>query len=136
MVTLIVSVEEPAPDTVVGLSDAETREGTPPTLSDTAPVNPCSADTVMVSWPEPPREILTVACDRPRAKSPAEVTTNVALVECVNKAVLPVIVSVYVPAGVLAAVVTVSVDEPEFAMYVGTNAAVAPDGNPLTDKFT
>jgi hypothetical protein len=37
---------------------------------------------------------------------------------------------------VFAAVVTVSVDEPDPGMDAGTNAAVAPDGNPLTDKFT
>ena len=136
MFTLIVSVEEPAPDTVVGLRDAETCKGIPPMLNDTAPVNPWSADTVMVSWPEPPREIVRVAADALRAKSPAAVTTNVTFAECVSDAVLPVIVSVYVPTGVFAAVVTMSVDEPDPAMDVGTNAAVAADGNPLTDKFT
>jgi hypothetical protein len=63
-------------------------------LNDTAPENPCRAVTVMVSWPELPREIVTVADDALRAKSPAEVTTKVALVECVSDDVLPVIVRV------------------------------------------
>ena len=93
-VALIVSMEDPAPDTVVGLRDAETRCGVPLTDSETGPVNPCSADTVMVSVPVPPRAIWTVDCDALSAKSPADVTTSVALAECISEAVVPVIVSV------------------------------------------
>jgi hypothetical protein len=91
----------------------------------------------MVSIPDAPRATVTVACDALRAKSPLAVTINVAFVECVKDAVWPVIVSMYVPGGVFAAVVTVSVDEPDPAMDdVGANAGVAPAGNPLTDRFT
>jgi hypothetical protein len=80
--------------------------------------------------------MLRLAADALRPKSPTAVTTNVTFAECVSDAVLPVMVSVYVPGGVFAAVVTVSVDEPDPVMDVGTNAAVVADGNPLTDKFT
>src|SRR5690349_4378535 len=45
-------------------------------------------------------------------------------------------VSVYVPAGVLAAVVIVSVEEPDAEIEAGTKEDVAPLGNPLTDKLT
>jgi hypothetical protein len=41
-----------------------------------------------------------------------------------------------VPTGVLTEVVTVRVEEPDPLTEVGTNEDVAPDGNPLTDKFT
>ena len=131
------SREDPAPEMPVGFKEAETREGTPLILKDTSPVNPFSAETEMVSAPEPPRPTVTEACDTLRAKSAAEVTIKVALVECVSdEAVLPVIVSVKVPAGLLPAVVTVSVDGPDPEMDVGTNVAVAPEGNPLTARFT
>jgi hypothetical protein len=48
----------------------------------------------------------------------------------------PVRVKVKVPAGVDAAVVTVSVDEPLPVIEVGLNAAVAPVGKPLALKLT
>ena len=48
---LIVSTEDAVPDTIAGLTEAETRCGVPLTDSETCPANPCSADTVMVSVP-------------------------------------------------------------------------------------
>jgi len=49
---------------------------------------------------------------------------------------VPVTVSVNVPAGVLAAVAIVKVEEPDVEIEAGLNAAAAPDGNPLTDRLT
>ena len=40
LVALIVSTDEPPSDTVVGLSEAETRCGIPLTLKETVPVKP------------------------------------------------------------------------------------------------
>jgi hypothetical protein len=49
---------------------------------------------------------------------------------------VPVIVNEKVPVVVLFPVLTVNVDEPEPDTDVGLKLAVAPDGNPLTLKFT
>src|SRR5256885_15203101 len=39
---LIVSTEDAVPDTIAGLTEAETRRGVPLTESETGPANPCS----------------------------------------------------------------------------------------------
>jgi hypothetical protein len=49
---------------------------------------------------------------------------------------VPVIVSVEEAAGVLLLVVTVSVELPAPVTVAGENVPVAPDGKPLTLKFT
>ena len=49
---------------------------------------------------------------------------------------VPVIVSVFVPAGVLLAVVMVSVLDPDPAMELGLKLAVAREGSPLTLRLT
>ena len=49
---------------------------------------------------------------------------------------MPVIVSVELPAGVFAVVVTVSVELDPAPIEVGLNDPVAPVGNPLTASFT
>ena len=46
------------------------------------------------------------------------------------------ICSAYVPTGVPVAVVTVSVEEPDPVTDAGAKPAVAPEGNPLTEKLT
>jgi hypothetical protein len=51
-------------------------------------------------------------------------------------AVTPETLSVYVPAGVLTEVVTVSVEEPDPETEAGTKEAEAPEGKPLTEKLT
>jgi hypothetical protein len=58
------------------------------------------------------------------------------VVECERLPVVPVIVSVYVPIGVVVAVETVSGELPEPATDVGLKVAVAPLGNPLTLRLT
>jgi hypothetical protein len=77
----MVRTEEPEPVTVDGFQDAEVRAGKPLRLSDTVPVKPCSAETVTVSDPLPPREIGNVVGEAESAKSPAELTFNVTLTE-------------------------------------------------------
>jgi hypothetical protein len=49
---------------------------------------------------------------------------------------VPLIVSVLEPAGVLALVITVMVDDPEPATEAGLKLALAPAGNPLALKVT
>ena len=58
------------------------------------------------------------------------VTTSVAVVVRVKLPLTPVIVSVYVPTGVLVLVVTESVDE--VVAGFGVKLPLAPAGNPLT----
>src|SRR5579859_7318622 len=77
----IVRTAEPEPDTVVGFQDAETRAGTPLTLSETVPEKPCSAETVTVSEPFPPLATCSVVGEAESAKSPAELTTSVTFTE-------------------------------------------------------
>jgi len=77
----IASTELPDPDTVVELHDPEARDGTPLTLNETVPLNPCTADTVTVSVPVEPREICRVVGEAESAKSPVEVTINVTFTE-------------------------------------------------------
>ena len=72
--------------------------------------------------------------DAPTVKSGGAVTTSVAVVVRVKLPLTPVIVSVYVPTGVLVLVVTESVDE-VVAGY-GVKLLVAPAGNPLTVNVT
>lgn len=62
-------------------------------------------------------------------------TTNVTEAVWLSVPLVPVIVNEKLPVGVLLAVVTVRVDEPEFS-EAGLKLAVAPAGNPLTLKFT
>src|SRR6516225_4913241 len=63
-------------------------------------------------------------------------TTSVTVVECVRLPLVPVMVIVYVPVGVVELVETDRVELPEPATEVGLKFAVAPLGNPLTLKFT
>jgi hypothetical protein len=81
-----------------------------------------------------PRVTLRVVGETEIVKSgfDAEFTTNVTVVECVRLPLVPVIVSVKVPAGVLLVVVTDMADDPEPVTEAGLKLAVAPAGNPLT----
>ena len=81
LVGLMVSTEEPEPLTVDGFHEAEVRCGKPLRLRETVPVNPCSAETVIVSDPLPPRGICRVVGEAEREKSPAELTFSVTFTE-------------------------------------------------------
>jgi hypothetical protein len=63
-------------------------------------------------------------------------TASVALVVCTSGPLVPVIVSVEVPTGVLPEVVTVNEEVPDEVIEVGEKTAVAPAGRPLTLKVT
>src|SRR6516225_7989607 len=63
-------------------------------------------------------------------------TTSVTVVECVRLPLVPVMVIVYVPVGVVELVATERVELPEPATEVGLKLAVVPLGSPLTLKFT
>ena len=62
---------------------------------------------------------------------PGELTTRVAEAVWTRLPLVPVIVRVYVPVGVVDAVWTVSVEVPDPLTEVGLNVPVAPVGNPL-----
>jgi hypothetical protein len=65
------------------------------------------------------------------------VTTSVTVAVCVNEPLVPVIVNVGLPVGVLLVVVTVSVEDPVPLTVEGENEAVAPVGSPLLKlRFT
>lgn len=66
----------------------------------------------------------------------AVVTTTETAVVCVAADEAPVIVSANVPVGVVVVVATVRVEPPPAMTDGGTNAPVAPEGNPLTEKVT
>jgi hypothetical protein len=63
-------------------------------------------------------------------------TTKLTVVVCVKLPLVPVIVSVDVPTGVLPVVVTVNVELPVPVTVPGEKPAVAPAGNPLTLSAT
>jgi len=63
-------------------------------------------------------------------------TTSVTVVECTKLPLVPVMVRVYVPAGVDVLVVTDIVEEPEPATEVGLKLALAPEGKPLALNVT
>lgn len=90
----MVKADEPEPATVDGVKDAETRPGKPLKLSETVPVKPDSAETVMVSEPVPPRETCSVVGEAESEKSPAEFTLSVTFTVWVSVAVAPVTPSV------------------------------------------
>lgn len=69
-------------------------------------------------------------------KSDGPCTINVTVPVCARVPLVPVIVNVYVPAGVVVAVVTDSAELPEPETDAGLRLAVAPVGSPLTLKFT
>jgi hypothetical protein len=78
-------------------------------------------------------------CDEGEAemeKSEAAETTREVVVECVRLPLVPVMVSVDVPTGVVLTVVTVSVEVPLPLIVAGEKLAVAPVGNPLAPRVT
>jgi hypothetical protein len=65
-----------------------------------------------------------------------ELVTNVTVAVCVNKPLVPVMVNVELPVGVVDVVVTVRVESVAEVIEAGLNEDVAPVGNPLTLKLT
>jgi hypothetical protein len=67
---------------------------------------------------------------------PAATTVKLTVVVCTTLPLVPVIVSVVVPAGVLLLVVTVSVELPAPVTVAGEKLGVAPVGNPVALSVT
>ncbi len=74
--------------------------------------------------------------DAASVKSGGPVTFSVTVAVWTSEPLVPVIVSVGLPVGVLLVVVTVSVEDPDPLTDVGENDAVAPLGRPLALRLT
>jgi hypothetical protein len=114
-----------------GLKDAVAPEGSPAVLSVTAAVNP-PLGVIETAYVVPlPTSRVRLVGDTDKLKSAEDglCTTRAAFVVCVRLPLVPVIVSVDVPAGVVVLVVTVIVDD--VPVGFGLNDAAAPDGRPL-----
>jgi hypothetical protein len=127
-----VSVDAPEPVSEVGLNPAVAPVGNPLTLNPTVPVNPFNAPTFTVYVVPPPTVIVCEDGVAETVKSGAPVTFKVTVALCVSEPLVPVIVRVEAPTGVLDAVVTVRVELAPGPIADGLKEAVAPAGNPLT----
>jgi hypothetical protein len=135
-VVLIVRVDVPEPVTDVGLNDAVAPAGNPLAPRVTAALNPFRAMTETVQVALPPGAIVCDEGATETEKSAVALTTRVTVEVCVSDPLVPVIVSVELPGGVLPVVVIVRVDAPEPVTDAGLNEAVAPVGKPLALRFT
>ena len=129
MLVHIVSVEEPEPVTVAGLKLAVAPAGSPLVLNDTVPLKLLIGVTVMVSLPQLPAVTVSEEDDSESEKS---VTIKVIVAECVRLPLVPVMVRVKLPVGVVLLVVTLNVELPDPVTEAGLKLAVAPAGKPVT----
>jgi hypothetical protein len=135
-VVVTVIVEVPLVVTVAGEKLALAPMGKPPALSVTVPVNPFSAPIVTVYVVEFPGFTVWEAGAAETEKSGAVETTRPEVAECVRLPLVPVIVSVELPAGVVPSVVTVIVEVPLVVTVAGEKLALAPVGKPLALSVT
>ena len=135
-VVVIVNVEEPEPLTEVGLKLPLAPVGKPLTLHVTVPLKPLVAVAVAVQVALLPAVTVWDDGVAETEKSGAGLTTKVTVVLCTKLPLVPVIVSVFVPAGVVVEVVTVNVEEPEPVTVAGLKLPLAPVGKPLTLHVT
>jgi hypothetical protein len=136
LVVLTVSVEVPTPVIAAGLNDAVAPPGNPVALRLTASLKPLSAPVVTVQTAAAPGATVCEAGAAVIEKSGEDATTSVVVAPWLRAPLVPVIVSVEVPAGVAPVVLTVSVDVPAPVTDAGLNEAVAPAGRPLAARFT
>src|SRR5207249_2012726 len=125
-----------APAIEDGARVAVAPAGSPLTLSATVPVNPFGAAVEPVSFPTRRSSDLGDAGVADTVKSGGGFTVSVTVAVRVTVPLVPVIVRVAGPTGVVCAVVTVSVAVPAPAIDDGANVAVAPAGSPLTLSAT
>ena len=98
---MIFSTDEPVAVTGFGVNEALVFEGSPEMLSVTE-LAPPSAPRETVRLPLDPRLMVSVVTDRFSVKSPAGAwTVRLTVALCVRPPLVPVMVIVYVPAGVL-----------------------------------
>jgi hypothetical protein len=134
-----VNVDVPDPVTVAGEKLAVAPVGIPLALNVTTPLNPFNAPTLVVYVAAFPSTTVSVAGVTPRLKfggGGTAVTVRLTFAVCTRLPLVPVIVSVDVPTGVVPLVVTVSVDVPDPVTVTGEKLAVAPVGNPLALSAT
>ena len=133
LLVFMFSVAEPGAFTELELNVAVTPVGAPLTLSATAPLKPFTTPTLTVELPLPPAFTVREVGDADTVKSGGggTVTCKDTLAVCDRLPLVPVIVSVYVPAAVELVVETLNVEEPEPVTEVGFNVAVM-FGAPLT----
>jgi len=134
-----VSVELPVPVTVAGEKLAVAPVGSPLALSVTTPANPFTAPTFavyVVAFPAITVCVLGLPDIVKSGGGGCALTTKLTVVLCVSAPLVPVIVNVDVPTGVLPLVVTVSVELPVPVTVAGEKLAVAPAGSPLALSVT
>ena len=131
-------MEESLPVTDSGLKLALEWKGKPLTLKSTVPENPFIAVTVTVKLVLEPRITVWLegAAIIEKSGDGGALTTSVTVVLWVKLPLMPVMVRVYVPAGVDVLVITVMVEEPDPATDCGLNDALAPAGRPLALNVT
>jgi hypothetical protein len=138
-VVVNVSVELPEVEIELGEKLPPTPAGNPETPSSTDPVKPFCAATVAVNVVDLPA---VTDCDDGAAvivKSPLNVTAftfTLTVVLCASVPLVPVIVSVYVPAAVEVVVETFSVQLPDPVIDPGLQLASMPAGMPLSTSPT
>jgi hypothetical protein len=138
-VVVTVNVDVPAPVTVAGEKLAVAPVGNPLALSVTTPPNPFNEPTLAVYVAALPTITVCVLGLADIVKSGGGgcvFTTKLTVVVCVKLPLVPLIVNVDVPSGVLPVVVTVNVDVPAPVTVAGEKLAVAPVGNPLALSVT
>ena len=117
-----VSVELPAPVTVAGTKLGVAPAGSPLALSVTTPVNPFSATMLavdVVALPASTVCVLGVTVKLKLGGGGTAATVMLTFAVWVKFPLVPVMVSGYVPSGVVALVVTVSVELPDPVTVVG-----------------
>src|ERR1700730_17782659 len=136
VVTVIVEV--PLVVTVAGEKLALAALGIPLALRVTVPANPFSAPMVTVYVVEFPAITVCVEGETAMEKSGTTTvaTTKLTVVECARAPLVPVMVSVDVPASVLVEVVTVIVEVPLVVTVAGENLALAPAGKTVALSVT
>ena len=133
LAVVTVSVEVPDPVTVAGEKLAVAPLGNPLALSVTTPAKPFNDPIVAVYVVEFPTTTVCVLGLPEIEKSGGggvAFTTRLTVVACVSVPLVPVIVSVDVPTGVLPDVVTVKVELPDPVIVVGEKLAVVPARQP------
>lgn len=134
---LVVMVDEAPALTVLGLKLAVAPLGRPLALSEIVCAAPLVTAVMMVAAPVAPWATVRLVGFTVTEKSFAAAgTVSVRVVLCVVLAPLPVMVTLYVPAGVAVPAVIVSMDDAPAVIVLGLKPAVAPVGKPVAVSVT
>jgi hypothetical protein len=138
-VVITLSVENPETLIAAGEKLLVAPVGNPLTLNATVPLKLFTDSTLAVKFAEPGSTMLSELGVAENAKSgtgAVAATTSVTPTVCCKVPVAPLTVTVELPMGVLAVVVTVIVDVPEALRVGGEKLTVAPLGNPVALNVT